>query len=251
MHGGLFAPIVPALARRHRVHVVDLPGHGRSPPMPPFDLPTLADAIGARNGEDPRPLTVLGWSLGGQVALQWASVQPGTRRAADSRFDDAVVRRSRRLAACDVTRDARAFRRRASRRFPADAAALSGAAGARQRRRAQDARTIADAPFRARRTVAGHAGGRYRIADANGSASDVAADSRSRRWSLAAIATRWCRWRQRRALAGALPAATHIAIAGAAHAPFLSHRAAFLDALASFLVRNAPTPDVLVPLSND
>ncbi len=30
LHGGLFAPVVPQLARTHRVHVVDLPGHGHS-----------------------------------------------------------------------------------------------------------------------------------------------------------------------------------------------------------------------------
>ncbi len=34
-----------------------------------------------------------------------------------------------------------------------------------------------------------------------------------------------------RALAAALPQATHVAIEGAAHAPFLSHRQAFLAAL--------------------
>ena len=36
------------------------------------------------------------------------------------------------------------------------------------------------------------------------------------------------------ALAAALPRATHAAIAGASHAPFLSHPAPFLDALRSF-----------------
>src|SRR5690606_2848134 len=30
LHGGLFGPLVPLLAERRRVHVVDLPGHGRS-----------------------------------------------------------------------------------------------------------------------------------------------------------------------------------------------------------------------------
>ena len=37
MHGGLFAPIVPSLARQHRVHAVDLPGHGYSDPVAAVD----------------------------------------------------------------------------------------------------------------------------------------------------------------------------------------------------------------------
>ncbi|HEX6136637.1 MAG TPA: alpha/beta fold hydrolase, partial [Casimicrobiaceae bacterium] len=38
-----------------------------------------------------------------------------------------------------------------------------------------------------------------------------------------------------RALAAALPHATHVTIEGAAHAPFLSHRAEFLDRVLRFL----------------
>src|SRR5207249_8567475 len=38
-----------------------------------------------------------------------------------------------------------------------------------------------------------------------------------------------------RQLAAALPNATYVTIAGAAHAPFLSHRAAFVDAVAPFI----------------
>ena len=79
MHGGLFSPILPALATRARIHVVDLPGHGWSAPVAPLDLTSMAAAVDAAidavipGGE---PLTVLGWSLGGQVAMQWALARP-------------------------------------------------------------------------------------------------------------------------------------------------------------------------------
>ena len=80
MHSGLFAPLLPRLARRFRVHRVDLPGHGCSESVSPYDLETIvaaitgalaraADAAGA-------PLTLLGWSLGGTVALHWALAEP-------------------------------------------------------------------------------------------------------------------------------------------------------------------------------
>ena len=52
MHGGLFAPLLDSLAREHRVHVVDLPGHGRSAPIERFDLPSFANAIDAAIGVD-------------------------------------------------------------------------------------------------------------------------------------------------------------------------------------------------------
>jgi pimeloyl-[acyl-carrier protein] methyl ester esterase len=75
LHGGLFAPLLPSLARRFRVHVVDLPGHGRSPALRARALDDLVAAVARAVTVEP-PLGVLGWSLGGLVALRWACVEP-------------------------------------------------------------------------------------------------------------------------------------------------------------------------------
>jgi pimeloyl-[acyl-carrier protein] methyl ester esterase len=77
MHAGLFAPLLPALARRFRVHAVDLPGHGRSPAVAPSTLDTFADAVARTFVDEREPLTVLGWSLGGLCAMRWALREPG------------------------------------------------------------------------------------------------------------------------------------------------------------------------------
>jgi pimeloyl-[acyl-carrier protein] methyl ester esterase len=69
-------PALPKLAARFRVHLVDLPGHGHSPPMAPTTLAGFAAAVALRFASLPEPPTVLGWSLGGAVALQWALDQP-------------------------------------------------------------------------------------------------------------------------------------------------------------------------------
>lgn len=74
MHAGLFAPIVPSLAMQHRVHAVDLPGHGRSARVHPWTLDGVVDALEHRFS-NAQALSVLGWSLGGAVAMAW------TRRA--------------------------------------------------------------------------------------------------------------------------------------------------------------------------
>ena len=80
MHGGMWGQVATQLARNFEVHSVDLPGHGFSP------LPSRTD----RNGDDgfldeivaqlserfTAPLAVCGWSLGGQVALRWAQLYP-------------------------------------------------------------------------------------------------------------------------------------------------------------------------------
>lgn len=71
MHGGLFAPLVPALAQHHRVHVLDLPGHGYSAPIRPYTLDALTDSI-ATAVESLPPMRILGWSLGAIVALRFA-----------------------------------------------------------------------------------------------------------------------------------------------------------------------------------
>ncbi len=76
MHSGVWGPLFGHLAKRHRVHAVDLPGHGRSGPVDPFTLDGVVDALEATFSGDAFPLVVLGWSLGGMIALRWSRVRP-------------------------------------------------------------------------------------------------------------------------------------------------------------------------------
>lgn len=62
----VFAPVAAELAKRCRVHLVDLPGYGRNRNLPPMTLPDVAAALGEAL---PAGTTLGGWSLGGQVAL--------------------------------------------------------------------------------------------------------------------------------------------------------------------------------------
>ncbi|MDQ2962276.1 MAG: pimeloyl-ACP methyl ester esterase BioH [Pseudomonadota bacterium] len=80
MHSGLFAPLLPRLAEKYRVHRVDLPGQGYSPAVVPYALTTItaavADAVSSLPDAAAGPMTVLGWSLGGAVAMHWARAEP-------------------------------------------------------------------------------------------------------------------------------------------------------------------------------
>jgi pimeloyl-[acyl-carrier protein] methyl ester esterase len=76
MHGGVWGPLPGQLAARRRVHVVDLPGHGHSAPIQPFNLETIVAALDATFADQAQPLDVLGWSLGAMVALRWAHERP-------------------------------------------------------------------------------------------------------------------------------------------------------------------------------
>lgn len=73
MHGGIWEGARDALAERFRVHVVDLPGYGASPACEPYTLEALARNVARAL---PERTHVVGWSLGGQVALQWAQLAP-------------------------------------------------------------------------------------------------------------------------------------------------------------------------------
>jgi len=76
--GEMFEPVVDDLARRHRVIVPDLRGHGRSRGLPPpytvpvlaGDLADLLDHLGVWSA------AVLGYSQGGAVAQQFALDYP-------------------------------------------------------------------------------------------------------------------------------------------------------------------------------
>ena len=76
MHSGIWGPLVARLARRFRVHAVDLPGHGHSALAAPFTLDNAWTAVAASIPRDAGPLTVVGWSLGGLVAMRWARADP-------------------------------------------------------------------------------------------------------------------------------------------------------------------------------
>jgi pimeloyl-[acyl-carrier protein] methyl ester esterase len=73
MHGGVFAPLVARLRASHTVHVVDLPGHGRSRESAvPLRLDACVEEVAAAVPAAPW----CGWSLGGLVALQAAAALP-------------------------------------------------------------------------------------------------------------------------------------------------------------------------------
>ena len=79
MHSGLWAPLVKLLADRYRLHLIDLPGHGRSSPIAPYSLDAMADAVASTCMplvDDDQGLDVLGWSLGGAIAMRWAQRYP-------------------------------------------------------------------------------------------------------------------------------------------------------------------------------
>lgn len=78
LHGwGYSAAVWDGLAKRleplFRVSAPHLPGFGGSPPCSPYTLEALARAV-ARSA--PRRCHVVGWSLGGEIALAWARRAP-------------------------------------------------------------------------------------------------------------------------------------------------------------------------------
>ena len=233
LHGGLFTPIVDALAQRHRVHVVDLPGHGRSAPTATYDLSTLAATIDdALDGDE--PLTLLGWSLGGQVAMQWASTRPRRIRqlilvATTPSF---VIRDGWPHAMTAATLARFGDELRTAYRLTLLRFLTLQVQGSDEGRRtlAQLRAHVFERGEPARDALSATLALMLR-ADLRPLLSHIATPALviggARDALVPLTATR--------ALADALPAATHQTIEGAAHAPFLSHRREFVDSVQAFI----------------
>ncbi len=231
MHGGLFAPLVPAFAARYRVHVVDLPGHGFSATVAPYSLDRLTDALAA--ALPAQPATFLGWSLGAIVALQFALRFPQRVSAlqlvaATPRFTSAADW-PHAMAPQTLARfgdELAAAYRLTLQRFLA--LQVQGSADGRVA-----LSTMREALFaRGEPPPAVLAAGLELLAqtDLRAAVRSIAAPtlliSGARDALTPPAAGAW--------LARAMPAARHIEIAGAAHAPFLSHRTEFESTLRAF-----------------
>lgn len=78
MHGGVWRAFAERLADRFRVNLVDLPGHGRSGPLPYYAFDAV---IAALVRVAPPSAHWLGWSLGALLATGVARTHPGRVRS--------------------------------------------------------------------------------------------------------------------------------------------------------------------------
>ena len=75
MHSGIWRRFAQNLAKNYKVTLLDLPGHGLSPPVSPFNLQTVTDVLAEAVPEE--ACCWLGWSLGAEIAIEIARRFPG------------------------------------------------------------------------------------------------------------------------------------------------------------------------------
>lgn len=231
MHGGIWSDLAADLAEHHQVHCVDLPGHGASGADAKFTLAAVVEALSRHFTE---PISLLGWSLGGQIALHWAASEPQK------------VKRLILVAStpCFAERDDWAYGmpRNILQQFSADlerdhAATLRRFLGL-QIRGSEGERELL-AKLRARLSSGGAPslaalrGGLDILRDAD--LRDVLAQIRQPTLVIAGERDKLTPPEASRYLVQSMPTAYLVEINGAAHAPFLSHPDIFIDAVKQFL----------------
>ena len=73
MHSGIWEPIIDKFSKEYTLHLVDIPGMGKSHVINPYDLDHLAEAISKAL---PPSFDILGWSLGGLISLKMSLMYP-------------------------------------------------------------------------------------------------------------------------------------------------------------------------------
>ena len=74
----VFDDLIPRLSADWDIRALDLPGHGDAPFAEPFDIAAIAETFAAQIDT---PAHILGWSLGGLVALYLAALYPDKIRS--------------------------------------------------------------------------------------------------------------------------------------------------------------------------
>ena len=237
MHGGVWQPLLRRLTPYFRLHVVDLPGMGYSKPQEHGQLQAYVEAVAA---VVPAGADICGWSLGGTIAMRLALLRPDlmrrlvlvgatpcfTNRPAspqETAWTDGVDEHVFRQFASQVAQDYQAtlIKFLTLQCMGAD----NGRATVKQLRESFAARPVPtmESLQRALRILLEN-DLRAEVGQLRLPALVIHGD----RDSLAPVeAGRW--------LAQHLPAGGLRVIAGASHAPFLSHPEAFTEALLQFL----------------
>ena len=231
LNGAVWNGVRDALTERYTLHIIDLPGHGRSQGAAVTTLMALVDAI---SHAMPERTHLVGWSLGGHTALALAARYP-------ARVDRLVtICCTPRFIAADGWPQGKkaevlaAFASRLSTSYSATIRNFLALQALNQPEMRDVIKTLYEA-------VEAHGAP---AVDSLAAALEILKVSDIRALipsimqptlvvqgdhdALTSVAT--AEW-----LAAALPNSTYCLIEHAAHAPFLSHRAVFLDHLFSFL----------------
>lgn len=73
MHSSIWDPIINKFSNEYTLHLVDIPGMGKSHVIDPYDLDHVVEAISKAL---PTSFDILGWSLGSLIALKMSLMYP-------------------------------------------------------------------------------------------------------------------------------------------------------------------------------
>jgi pimeloyl-[acyl-carrier protein] methyl ester esterase len=231
MNSAVWNGVREQLATHYTLHLIDLPGHGRSAGAPVTTRDAMVDAIAHAM---PAQTNLLGWSLGGHVSLALAHRYP-------QRIERLITVGStpRFVAADDWPYGKKAevladFAKRLSTSYSATIRNFLALQVLNQPDMRDHIREVYDAVnAHGAPAVAGLAAALdiLRVSDVRGLVPNIQAPALVMHGDHDALtaepAARW--------LAEHLPNSTYCLMEHAAHAPFLSHREAFLEHLTGFL----------------